>query len=65
MTEKAGLDIETREMILDTIRSVHKELLSRDKILKLDESEEFPLDIIKELLSERVGLQMVFIPEEY
>jgi len=38
MTEKAGLDIETREMILDTIRSVHKELLSRDKILELDES---------------------------
>jgi len=65
MTEKAGLDIETREMILDTIESVHKEFLSRDKILELDESEEFPLEIIKELLSERVGLQMVFIPEEY
>ncbi len=65
MAEKAGLDIETREMILDTIRSVHKELLSHDTILELDDHEEFPLDIIKELLSERVGLQLVFIPEEY
>jgi alkylation response protein AidB-like acyl-CoA dehydrogenase len=61
----AGLDHETRAMILDTIRSLKNELLTRDKILELDDTSEFPLKIIRELLSERVGLQMVFIPEEF
>jgi len=61
----AGLDHETRAMILATIGSLKNELLTHDKILDLDDKSEFPLEIIRELLSERVGLQMVFIPEEY
>jgi alkylation response protein AidB-like acyl-CoA dehydrogenase len=61
----AGLDNETRAMILDTISSLKTELLTRDIILELDDKCEFPVDIIRELLSERVGLQMVFIPEEF
>jgi len=65
MTEPGGLDVETREMILETIRSLKKEILTRDKILELDDTGEFPLEIIRELLSERVGLQMIFVPEEF
>lgn len=62
---QAGLDYETRAMILETINALKSELLTREKILELDDKSEFPLEIIRELLSERVGLQMVFIPEEY
>ena len=62
---QTGLDQETRTMILDTINSLKNELLTREKILELDDKSEFPLEIVKELLSERIGLQMVFIPEEF
>ena len=65
MNDTRGLDVETREMILETIGSLKKELLTRDKILELDDTSEFPIEIIRELLSERIGLQMVFIPEEF
>ena len=62
---QTGLDQETRTMILDTINSLKNELLTREKILELDDKSEFPLEIVKELLSDRIGLQMVFIPEEF
>ncbi|HPI28460.1 MAG TPA: acyl-CoA dehydrogenase family protein, partial [Candidatus Marinimicrobia bacterium] len=62
---QTGLDQETRTMILDTINSLKNELLTRERILELDDKSEFPLEIVKELLSERIGLQMVFIPEEF
>jgi len=62
---QTGLDQETRKMILDTINSLKNELLTREKILELDDKSEFPLEIVKELLSDRIGLQMVFIPEEF
>ena len=62
---QTGLDQETRTMILDTINSLKNELLTREKILELDDKNEFPLEIVKELLSDRIGLQMVFIPEEF
>jgi len=62
---QTGLDNETRALILDTINSLKSELLTREKILELDDKSEFPMEIIRELLSDRIGLQMVFIPEEY
>ena len=62
---QTGLDQETRTMILDTINSLKNELLTRERILELDDKSEFPLEIVKELLNERIGLQMVFIPEEF
>ncbi|MFA4839886.1 MAG: acyl-CoA dehydrogenase family protein, partial [Candidatus Neomarinimicrobiota bacterium] len=65
MTELRGLDVETREMILETIHGIRTEILTKEKILELDDTGEFPIEIIRELLSERIGLQMVFIPEDF
>ena len=65
MTEQRGLDVETREMILETIHGIRTEILTKEKILELDDTGEFPIEIIRELLSERIGLQMVFIPEDF
>lgn len=61
----AGLALDEREMILDLISTLRDRLLTPEKILKLDESESFPLDIIEELLGPDIGLQLLFIPEEY
>lgn len=60
-----GLPIEEREMVLDLIRKLRQRMLTQEKLLELDESEEFPEEIIRELLGPDIGLQYVFIPEEY
>lgn len=61
----AGLSLDEREMILDLIATLQERMLTSEKILELDEKEEFPLEIIQELLGPDIGLQLMFIPEEY
>ncbi|MDM8523799.1 acyl-CoA dehydrogenase family protein [Desulfococcaceae bacterium HSG8] len=60
-----GLDSESREMVTDTVRGLRKRLLTKEKILEFDKKEIFPEDIIREILGPDVGLQLLFIPEEY
>jgi alkylation response protein AidB-like acyl-CoA dehydrogenase len=61
----AGLPIDEREMILDLVTKIRDRMLTPERIRELDETEEFPLDIVKKLLSPEIGLQLLFIPEEY
>jgi alkylation response protein AidB-like acyl-CoA dehydrogenase len=61
----AGLDSESRQIVLDTLGLVRKRLLPKDKILELDKKEEFPEQIIREMMGPDIGLQLLFIPEEY
>jgi alkylation response protein AidB-like acyl-CoA dehydrogenase len=65
MTELAGLDAESRQMVIETVGQVRKRLLTKDKILELDKKEIFPEEIIREMLGPEIGLQLLFIPEEY
>ncbi|MCU0723010.1 MAG: acyl-CoA dehydrogenase family protein, partial [Planctomycetes bacterium] len=60
-----GLDRETLDMILDTFRGFAERRLPLAKKLELDLTQEFPEALIRELLSEELGLQLVFLPEEY
>ncbi|MDL1980960.1 MAG: acyl-CoA dehydrogenase family protein [Deltaproteobacteria bacterium] len=60
-----GLDLESRQMIIDTVRQLRKRLLTKERILEFDKNEIFPEDTIRELLGEDIGLQLLFIPEEY
>jgi alkylation response protein AidB-like acyl-CoA dehydrogenase len=60
-----GLDLESRQMIIDTVRQLRKCLLTKERILEFDKNEIFPEDTIRELLGEDIGLQLLFIPEEY
>ncbi len=60
-----GLDQEMQSMVLDTIRSLRKKLLTKDRILEWDKQEYFPEEVIREMLGPEIGLQLVFIPEEY
>ena len=61
----AGLDPESRQIVLDTLGLVRKRLLPKEKILELDKKEVFPEDIIREMMGPDIGLQLLFIPEEY
>ncbi|MDM8517801.1 acyl-CoA dehydrogenase family protein [Desulfobacterales bacterium HSG16] len=60
-----GLDDESRQMIVDTVTRLKERLLNRESILKFDKEETFPEDVIREMLGPEIGLQLIFIPEEY
>ncbi|MCA9872751.1 MAG: acyl-CoA dehydrogenase family protein, partial [Anaerolineales bacterium] len=62
----AGLDQETRNMILDTLRKYAERKLTTDYLLKLDHEDEFPHEVLQELYDPmQLGLHLLFIPEEY
>jgi alkylation response protein AidB-like acyl-CoA dehydrogenase len=61
----AGLDPESRQMVLDTVAQLRKRLLTKEKILEFDRKEIFPEDIIREMLGPEIGLQLLMIPEAY
>ena len=60
-----GLDVDSRKMILDTIKDLRKRLLTKDKILEFDQNDIFPETEIRKMLGPEIGLQLVFIPEVY
>lgn len=60
-----GLDIESRQMVLETVRQLKKRLLTPEKIAEFDRREEFPEDTIREMLGPEIGLQLLMIPEQY
>lgn len=62
---QGGLDEETRQMVVETVRQLSKRLLNKKDILLWDEDEFFPEAVIREMLSPEIGLQLLFIPEEY
>jgi alkylation response protein AidB-like acyl-CoA dehydrogenase len=60
-----GLDVESRQMVLDTVGQLGKRLLTPEKIAEYDRKEIFPEDTIREMLGPEIGLQLLMIPEEY
>lgn len=60
-----GLDSESRQMVIDTVRQLKKRLLTKEKILEFDKNEFFPEETIREMLGPEIGLQLLVIPEEY
>ena len=45
-----GLDLEMRQMVIDTVRQLKDRLLTREKILEFDKNEFFPEEAIREML---------------
>jgi len=61
-----GLDKETREMILDTLKKYAERKLTNEYLLELDRNDEFPHEVLQELYDPmQLGLHLLFIPEEY
>ncbi len=63
MNVPAGLAPEMCDMVVQTLKQVCQRELADDRILELDEKDEFPSDIIQKLLSPDVGLHLIFLPE--
>ena len=62
---QGGLDEETRQMVVDTVRQLSKRLLTKQSILEWDREETFPESAIREMLGPEIGLQLLFVPEAY
>lgn len=63
--EYRGLDDESRQMVVETVRQLSKKLLTKEKVLEWDKHEIFPEEAIREMLGPEIGLQLLFIPEAY
>ncbi len=59
------LDTEDLEIILSTLKDFAEREMPLDQRLKWDVKDHCPGDLVKKMLSEEVGLHLVFIPEEY
>lgn len=60
------LEIDTREMILETLKKYAGHRLTPEYLLELDYKDEFPRDVLNELYNpSHLGLHLLFIPEEF
>ncbi len=60
----AGLDRETLNLVLDTIKDFAADKLPDSYLLELDHKDEFPEPIVRQMLAE-LGVSLLFIPEKY
>jgi alkylation response protein AidB-like acyl-CoA dehydrogenase len=61
----SGLDSETLEMILGSISEFAHRELPEALLIQLDERDEFPADVVHRMCSSELGIQLLFIEEEY
>jgi alkylation response protein AidB-like acyl-CoA dehydrogenase len=60
-----GLDRETLDLTLESLRDFTASRLPEKKILELDATEAFPSEIVREMCGAGLGIQLLFIPEEF
>ncbi len=63
-TLQTGLDLETRQIILSSVRDFGRRELPDDLLQRLDEESTFPQDLVRRLIGPDMGLHLLFIPEE-
>ena len=62
---RAGLDTETLAMMLETVRDFVRDALPDERLLQLDHDDECPVDLVRAMCGDQLGIQLLFIPEEY
>jgi len=60
-----GLDKETLELTLESIKDFAAARLPAAKLLQLDADDEFPEEIVRAMCGAELGIQLLFIPEEF
>ncbi|MEJ2109525.1 MAG: acyl-CoA dehydrogenase family protein [Acidobacteriota bacterium] len=60
-----GLDKETLDLTLEALKDFCAARLPESKILELDATEEFPIEIVRDMCGAELGIQLLFIPEEF
>jgi len=61
----AGLDNETLTMMLETVRDYVRDAVPDERLLQLDHADECPVDLVRGMCGDKLGIQLLFIPEEY
>jgi acyl-CoA dehydrogenase len=60
-----GLDAETLKMTLEAIRDYVSDAIPEERQLQLDREDQCPQDVVRGMCSDQLGIQLLFIPEEY
>lgn len=60
-----GLDASTLELSLKSFRDFGKDHLPDEELRQLDAKDECPLSIVRAMCGDELGIQLLFIPEEY
>src|SRR5579859_4893378 len=59
------LDVETLDMVLASISEFAQRELPDSLLIKLDEQDEYPAEVVRKMCSSELGIQLVFIDEAY
>jgi alkylation response protein AidB-like acyl-CoA dehydrogenase len=62
---QTGLDAETLKMTLEAIRDYVGDAIPEERQLQLDHDDVCPEDVVRGMCSDQLGVQLLFIPEEY
>ena len=57
--------MQERQIVLDLLSQIRQRMLTPEKIREWDAKEIFPEEAIRELLGPEIGLQLLFLPEEF
>ena len=60
-----GLDADTLNETLQAILDFAHRTLPKDRVLDLDRDDECPVDTVHEMCGDELGIQLLFIPEEF
>ncbi len=64
-TMTSAIDSEMLSMTIDAVQRFAAETMPEKLLLDLDADEEFPVNLVRDLCGETIGVQLLFIPEEY
>ena len=62
---RGQLDAETLDMMCSAVRDFVEAALPPDRALMLDHEDQCPEDLVRGMCGEELGIQLLFIPEEY
>ena len=64
-SQTAGLDVEMLTMMLSAVADFVTNALPPERQLQLDHEDVCPEDIVRAMCSDQLGVQLLFIPEQY
>ncbi len=60
-----GLDADVLEMMLQAIQEFADRHLPAELVLRLDHEDECPVELVRKMCGEDLGIHLLFVPEEY
>ena len=60
-----GLDLDTLNLMLEALTDFIAAGMDDERMLELDHEDRCPEDLVRAMQSDELGVQLVFLPEEY